>query len=448
MKVTAVFDIGRTNKKYVLFDEKYQIIEEVAESLPETTDEDGFPSENIELLTKWVQERWTDLKNNPKYQIQAVNAAAYGASLVHLDASNKPVTPLYSYLKPLPEALLNQFYSQHGDPTRISLQTGSPPMGMLNSGMQLYWLKHTKPEVYAKIVSSLHLPQYILFLLTGRKASDYTSIGCHTALWSFEMWDYHEWVKDEAIQKKLPPVLASSSFIYRDGEKAIQSGFGLHDSSSALVPYRMAVKKPFVLLSTGTWCINFNSFASKPLTYYQLERDCMNYLTPEGSGVTASRLFMGREHDYQVARIAEYFRVEFDFYKQVVFNDEFLKADAPPFYTACMTGNGPFPEPSPSEWQVSAFASAESAYHHLIKGLTDMLAVSLQLVGVNDVQSIYIDGGFSRNTIFTKLVARNFPNHSVYATNLPYATSLGAALHVTRPQTFEFAGDIHEISID
>ncbi|SKB56141.1 FGGY-family carbohydrate kinase [Dyadobacter psychrophilus] len=445
MKVTAVFDIGRTNKKYILFDEKYQIIDEFSESLPETTDEDGFPTEDIELLTKWVQDRWAALLEDPKYDIKAVNVAAYGASLVHLDASNKPLTPLYSYLKPFPEDLLKQFYSTYGDPTRLSLQTGSPAMGMLNSGMQLYWLKYTYPDIYKQIASTLHLPQYILYLLTGRKVSDYTSLGCHTALWSFEMWDYHDWVKEEGIHKKLAPVLASSSFIYRHNEKGIQSGFGLHDSSSALIPYRMAVKKPFVLLSTGTWCINFNSFASKPMTSYQLERDCMNYLTPEGSGVTASRLFMGREHDYQVARIAEYFRVEPDFYKGVVFNEEILKAETPPFYTACMTGNGPFPEPNTQEWQISAFASAESAYHHLIKGLTELLYVSLDLIGINDVQAIYIDGGFARNEIFTKLMARHYSNHSVYATDLPYATSLGAALHVTRPQTFEFSKEIYEI---
>jgi len=446
MKVTAVFDIGRTNKKYVLFDEKYQIIDEFSESLPETTDEDGFPTENIELLTKWVQDRWAALLEDPQYDIKAVNVAGYGASLVHLDASNKPLTPLYSYLKPFPEDLLKQFYSTYGDPTRLSLQTGSPAMGMLNSGMQLYWLKHTYPDIYKQIATTLHLPQYILYLLTGRKVSDYTSLGCHTALWSFEMWDYHDWVKDEGIHKKLAPVLASSSFIYRHGDKGIQSGFGLHDSSSALIPYRMAVKTPFVLLSTGTWCINFNSFASKPLTSYQLERDCMNYLTPEGSGVTASRLFLGREHDYQVARIAEYFRVEPDFYKRVTFNEEILSADTPPFYTACMVGNGPFPEPSPQEWQVSAFASAEHAYHHLLKGLTRLLFVSLDLVGINDVQAIYIDGGFARSEIFTKLIARHYPNHKVYATDLPYATSLGAALHVTRPQTFEFSKEIYEIT--
>lgn len=445
MKVTAVFDIGRTNKKYILFDENYQIVEEFSENLPETVDEDGFPTEDIVLLTDWILSRWEELKNNPNYDIKAVNAAAYGASWVHLGEDNKPVAPLYSYLKPFPEHLLEQFYTAYGDPKRFALQTGSPSMGMLNSGMQLYWLKYAKPDVYSKITSSIHLPQYVLFLLTGRKVSDYTSIGCHTALWNFEMWDYHDWVKKEEIYKKLPPVLASSSFIYRIGDKGIQSGFGLHDSSSALIPYRMALKNTFVLLSTGTWCINFNIFTSKPLTYYQLERDCLNYLTPEGSGVTTSRLFMGREHDYQAARIAEYFKVDADFYKKVVFEESYLTADTPPFYTACMTGNGPFPEASKHEWQIDAFASAESAYHHLIKGLTNLLTVSLDLISIHEVESIYVDGGFAKNKIFMRLLARAFPKHKVFTTELPYATSLGAALHVTRPQSYKFENVIHEV---
>ncbi|WP_025762516.1 FGGY-family carbohydrate kinase [Dyadobacter tibetensis] len=445
MKVTAVFDIGRTNKKYVLFDENYNIVEEFSENLPETVDEDGFPTENIELLTKWVKDHWAALLSNEKYDVKAVNVAAYGASLVHLDANNKVLTPLYSYLKPFPPALLNQFYSTHGDPTRIALQTGSPALGMLNSGMQLYWLKYTQPEVYKNIATTLHLPQYILYLLTNRKVSDYTSMGCHTGLWSFEMWDYHDWVKSEGIHKKLAPLLASSSFIYRHDDKGIQSGFGMHDSSAALVPYRMAMKQPFVLLSTGTWCISFNSFSSKPLTFDQLERDCMNFLTPEGSGVTASRLFMGREHDYQTARIAAYFRVKPDFYKSVTLDEEILKMDTPPFYSACMTGNGPEPAANTQEWQISAFSSAESAYHHLMVGLVGLLHKSLNLIAVNEVSSIFVDGGFAKNQLFTKLVARTFPNHKVYASELPYATSLGAALHVTRPERYEFKDAIKAI---
>lgn len=445
MKVTAVFDIGRTNKKYILFDESYQLVREIREVLPETTDEDGFPCDDINLLTQWVKQHWENLKKDEAYEIQAVNVSGYGATLVHLNDQDQPVTPLYSYLKPFPDDLAAQFYGQYGDPMRIALQTGSPPMGFLNTGLQMYWLKYRRPEAYERIKTTLHLPQYILFLLTGRKVSDFTSIGCHTALWSLEMMDYHEWVKNEGVHKKMASLLAASSFIYRFDKNIIQSGFGLHDSSAALIPYRTAFKKPFVLLSTGTWCVNFNPFATNPLTSDQLERDCLHFMTPEGSGVKASRVFMGREHDHQVERIARYFRIEPDFYRNVVFDASHLDADAPPFYPACMEGNGPFPEPQPHDWQISAFATPEAAYHQLLIGLTNIVAVSLDLIGVEEVPTLFVDGGFAKNRIFTQLLARKFPNHEVYTTLLPYAAALGAALHVTRPQTFEFPGELVKV---
>ncbi len=151
MKVTAVFDIGRTNKKYILFDESYRMVREIREILPETTDEDDFPCEDVELLTQWVQKHWEDLKKDTNYEIRAVNVSGYGASLVHLDAFDKPVAPLYSYLKPFPEKMAADFYGHYGDPMRIALQTGSPPMGFLNSGLHMYWLKHTRPHVYAQM---------------------------------------------------------------------------------------------------------------------------------------------------------------------------------------------------------------------------------------------------------------------------------------------------------
>lgn len=445
MKVTVVFDIGRTNKKYVLFDKNFQIVEEYSEVLPEITDEDGFPCDDLTLLSEWLQSHWNKIRQDERFEVVAVNATAYGASFVHLDAENKPLTPLYSYLKPLPKTISEKYYSTYGSPKTMALQTGSPELGMLNSGLQIYWLKYARPEIYKQIKTSLHLPQYIIYLLTGRQVSEYTSIGCHTALWNFEMMDYHPWVKAEEINNLFPPLLSSSSFIHRDGGKVIQSGFGMHDSSSALLPYRIAFKEPFVLLSTGTWCINFNPFNAKPLTFDQLEKDCLHYMNSEGSGVKASRIFLGREHDHQVSRIAAQFDIPTDFYKKIEFNPQYLQEKAPVFIPACMEGNGPMPEKQTGLWNISGFGTAESAYHHLLAGLTDLLAISLRLVGAEDVESIYIDGGFARNPLFTKLIKAKFPNQRIYSTDLPYATALGAALYVQRPQDFEFPGKNQEV---
>ena len=96
-----------------------------------------------------------------KYHIKAINFSTYGASFVHLDKNGKIITPLYNYLKPIPDEIVAEFDQKYGN---ISDVTGSPQSGMLNSGMQLYWLKKSQPEVFKKIKYALHFPQYISYL--------------------------------------------------------------------------------------------------------------------------------------------------------------------------------------------------------------------------------------------------------------------------------------------
>ena len=158
--VIAIYDIGRTNKKLLLYDREYQVVYQDQVSLPEIKDEDGYPCEDVNNVSQWVKKSFKAIKRNKKFAIRALNVSAYGASFVHLDERGRPATPLYNYLKPYPEGLAEQLYEQYGGETTFVRQTASPRMGMLNSGLQLYWLKHCKPEMYNKIWRSLHLPQY------------------------------------------------------------------------------------------------------------------------------------------------------------------------------------------------------------------------------------------------------------------------------------------------
>ena len=52
--VTLIFDIGKTNKKVLLFDKQYQLVFEASQQLEETTD-DGFPCEDVHSLTACVK---------------------------------------------------------------------------------------------------------------------------------------------------------------------------------------------------------------------------------------------------------------------------------------------------------------------------------------------------------------------------------------------------------
>ena len=429
----AIFDVGKTNKKLFLFDDHYQIAYEQSQTFEEIKDEDGFPTENIDALSRWICEKFREVSSHKNHKISAVNFSAYGASMIHLGNNGKPITPLYNYLKPFPEKLKNKFYDAYGGETLLAKQTASPVLGSLNSGLQLYRLKYEQPKVYEQIKYTLHLPQYLSFLICSTTASEITSIGCHTHLWDFEKHHYHEWVYKEEIDKKFSSIYPSDKVVgnTKDNLK-IPVGIGLHDSSAALIPYLAAFSETFVLISTGTWCISLNPFNQTPITEDELQNDCLCYLTYHGKPVKASRLFAGYEHEQQVKRLGEHFDTANDFYKTVKYNSRFLK-NLETEFSSKNTGNqtAMIQQSAFSKRDLNDFENYEEAYHQLINDLIHQQVESTKIV-LHDapVKKIFVDGGFSKNEIYMNLLANAFPEMEVYAASIPQASALGAALAI------------------
>ena len=180
--VTLVFDIGKTNKKLFLFDENLKELHREYVRFDEIPDDDGFMSEDLASLIGWIKDCTSRFVNDPKFEVKAINFSTYGASMVHLDENGEIISPFYNYLKSFPEDLKRHFFDKYYGEAEFSLATASPFMGFLNSGLQLYYLKYEKPEIFKKLHKSLHFPQYLSGLLTGKYISDYTSLGCHTGL--------------------------------------------------------------------------------------------------------------------------------------------------------------------------------------------------------------------------------------------------------------------------
>jgi sugar (pentulose or hexulose) kinase len=427
--VIAIFDVGKTNKKLLLFDEQYKLLYEESKQLEETKDEDGFPCEDVSALTGWVKDSFGKLLKEKQFEIKAVNFSAYGASFVYLDDELKVIPPLYNYLKPYSSELQKKFYAGYGGEAIVARETASPVLGNLNSGMQLYRMKCEKPEVFDKIKYALHLPQYLSFILSSAITADITSIGSHTNLWAFQNNKYHRWVKQEEIDTKLAPILSCTEVAGYTDDK-IQVGVGLHDSSSALIPYLTSFTEPFILLSTGTWCISLNPFNHSQLTNNELNQDCLCYLSYEGKPVKASRLFAGYEHEQQVKRLSLHFNKPYDYFTSVGCDTDLLhKLKAGKKKTArmnaqAMTGQSVFAERGLDE-----FSSYEEAYHQLIADITDQQIKSTnQVLKGTAVKRIFVDGGFSKNGIYMYSLAEAFPGIEVYAASVAQASALGAAL--------------------
>lgn len=369
IKCILIFDIGKTNKKCILYDVFYKAIFEETVQLTEIKDEDGFDCEDLEALTNWVLETKTKLCQDGRYLIKAIHYATYGASLVYLNNQYKPLTVLYNYLKPCKESTMQLFEQKHGSIENMCMETSSPNLGNLNSGIQLFGIKYEQPQIFKNIKWVLHLPQYIHFIITGELASDITSIGCHTLLWNFKTNNYHDWVIEEQFNSLFPP---------------LKSNVGLHDSSAALIPYLNSFSEPFILISTGTWCISLNPFNHTPLTNHDLINDCLCYLSNEGKQVKASRLFLGKEYEIALNKIKERN------------NDEF-----------------------------------EKEHEQLIEKMVIKQVESTKLVlGNTNVKRIFVDGGFGKNELFMKKLAKAFVGVRLFASNVPQGSAIGAALSI------------------
>lgn len=426
--VILIFDVGKTNKKLLLFDKQYKSVYEESVQLAEIKDEDGFPCEDVYALTQWITSSFRRLLSKDHFDIKAVNFSAYGASFVLLDNELNVSLPLYNYLKPYSPQLQKQFYQTYGGESLVAKQTASPVLGNLNSGMQLYRLKYEKPEAFAHIKYALHLPQYLSFVLTGEVSSDITSIGCHTNLWNFKNNKYHQWVEEENINSILAPVAAVSS-IGGYANESIPVGIGLHDSSAALIPYLSTSNEPFILISTGTWCISLNPFNHSMLTEHELDQDCLCYLSYESKPVKASRLFAGYEHEQQIKKLSEYFNKPAVYYTTVKRDTELLRSIK---HNSIKSNDAVTSKPTQSAFEkrnLENFKNYEEAYHQLMADIMSQQILSINLVlNGTTLKRIFVDGGFSKNPIYMYLLAEAFPGLEVYSASIAQASALGAAL--------------------
>ena len=177
-----------------------------------------------------------------------------------------------------------------------------------------------------------------------------------------------------------------------------------------------------------------NPFNDSPLTFEELQNDCLCYLQYIEKPVKAARLFSGNEHEIQTKKLASHFGVPLDAYKEVVYDKEIIA------YLRAIDFNKPAPisdtyrilKEFPFEKRnLNDFKNYDIAYHRLMLDIITQQILSTQLVIHNSpVKKVFVDGGFSKNPIFMNLLAEAFPEMEVYAASMAQASALGAALAI------------------
>ena len=426
-KVIAVIDIGKTNKKIFLFDENFEVISQNSTQFDEVIDDDGFPCDDIVAIENWIKNQILNIQKKGTFKIKAINFTTHGASLLYLDKEGKRITPLYNYLKKLDLKDYDALYQNNGGAEEFSRKTASPIYGMLNTGLQMLWIKKYKPEIWKQVDAILHYPQYLSYLFTKKITADYTSVGAHTATWNFDSMQYHNWLKDENI--KLPtPCKGDEAIITEINGEKIAVGSGMHDSSSSIIPL-LEKEKDFILLSTGTWIIAMNPFSKEVLTQQQLKNNCLCFMTPEKQQIKSSMQFLGRIHEVYLKALSDYFKVNIDTHLDLVLNttlcEELVQKNARIFLSEGIdTDFDAHPE------YLKNFTSYEAAYYQLVYEISKKVITAIQLISDKnaDISKVFISGGFNKNKIFIKLLKLLKSNLEIKISDCKNESALGAAL--------------------
>ncbi|MBU2929903.1 FGGY family carbohydrate kinase [Winogradskyella psychrotolerans] len=429
-KVIAVFDMGKTNKKLFLFDKDFNVVYKNSVRFEECVDDDNDPCDDIEAIENWIQGEIKAIQEQKEFNIKAINFSTHGATLVYLDKDGKRITPLYNYLKPL-DLDFTPFYEANGGIEEFSRKTASPAYGMLNSGLQMYWLKQEKPHYWKQVETILHYPQYLSYIFSNKITADFTSLGAHTAIWDFDAMQYHDWLAKEGITLPEPKPGKNAALATVNGQE-IAIGKGLHDSSSSIIPLleeHENSNNEFILLSTGTWIICMNPFSKETLTTDQLKNDCLCFMTPDKKQIKSSMQFLGRVHEVNAIALSEHFGVEKNHYLELKLNKPLCSE---------ILGNNEhlfFPNDIAEDFvgdlsQVKKFDNYESAYYQLIFEISKRVheGINRILDKENNLKDVYISGGFNKNDIFVEYLNQLMPEQKIQFPKGENASALGAAL--------------------
>lgn len=429
MKVIAIIDIGKTNKKVLLFDESFQLVYENSTRFDEVLDEDGFPCDDIESIENWIQSEIKRIQKEGTYLIKAINFSTHGASIVFLGEDGKRLTPLYNYLKPLDVDLYSDLFDAYGGKDEFSRKTASPAYGMLNTGLQIIRVQQEKPEVWNKVAAVLHYPQYLSYLFTHQITADYTSIGAHTGTWDFDTMKYHDWLSDKNI--KLPiPTNGKDALSSSVNSQMIAVGSGLHDSSSSIIPLlKEHNDREFVLLSTGTWIIAMNAFSEEKLTQEQLKNNCLCFMTPEKKQIKSSMQFLGRIHEVYLEPLALKFKTDIDTHLSLELDRDHCERSISENRRVFLS-EGIDENFEANDSLLENFESYKDAYYQLMYEISKKVGTGINLVldKNNSLVDIYISGGFNRNKMFVEFISQMNAHVSVKISDCKNESALGAAL--------------------
>jgi sugar (pentulose or hexulose) kinase len=418
-EAVAVLDVGKTHAKLSLIAADGALL--AARSRANATAvADGRPALDAQGIEAWAIAALRDLVGLAK--IVAVVPVAHGATAA-LVAGDELIVPVLDY-EAEPPAAIAAAYAAERDPFEATL---SPPLPQgLNLGLQLFWQEALYPAIWPGKAEALLWPQYWAWRLSGERAAEATSLGCHTDLWRPYAADYSDLAKRRGWDQRLGPIRPASTVLGTvRRELATATGLpadcrvlcGLHDNNASLSAARGFAEvagRAFTLISTGTWFVSFQSGGGGPKAL-DSDRDTLANVDVEGRPVPSARFMGGREYAAILGG---------DMGAAASLAAAAVVVEAGARTRPAFASGGPFPGQDGAvigSAQTPAQRASLASLH-----LALMSDVELDLVGAEG--PIVIEGRFAEDPVFPAALAALRPKSAVYACpDGGDAVALGAA---------------------
>ena len=411
----AVLDVGKTNLKFVVFDDDGALLFERQvpnSSLPGPP----YPHADVEKIWNFLG---TSLREaTTKYKIETLIPTTHGASGAVMNEQGLAL-PIMDYEFTSCEDV-NARYEPMRDPFT---KTYSPSMPAgLNVGRQLAWQKWNLGEEFEKVTKIVGYPQYWVWRLTGKFTFDICSMGAHTDLWLPAEGKTTKLAEALGFDKLLAPITSPWAKIGMLNAAAakelgvlpnIQILCGIHDSNAALLPYLASRKAPFTVLSTGTWVVVMA--VGHALTSLKPNMDMLANIDAEGRPTATAKFMGGREFATLVGDCTSPESV--DDIKYFIRSGVFAIPSFSP-------NGGPY---AAHKGEIIGVLKSEQRTSLATFYAALMCAVTLDNLEIK-TGDLIVDGSFAQNHLLCQIIAALRPDQKLFVAKDQAGTARGAAI--------------------
>ena len=306
--LTLVIDIGKSHAKLLMVDAAGAVVERHGRDNASVVSPLGYPALDVHGLEAWMRQTLR-ASGHTAYCTQ-VMASTHGAAVVALSDDGLAWEPLdYEFAALTAHPDWAQSYALVCDGFQDTLSPDLP--AGLNIGRQLFWMQNMHPQAWRRTRCLLPYPQYWAWLLSGVRASEATSLGCHTQLWHPQTGRFSVLAQTQGWASLFAPLRSAwDSLGSVRAEVARDWGLpagcrvrvGVHDSNACLARYIEGTTRgpgsadALTVVSSGTWTVVMAPGASAAAL--QADQDMLCNVDVLGRPTPTARFMGGREYAY------------------------------------------------------------------------------------------------------------------------------------------------------